>query len=47
MWPGNQPVAKAETNMVIVSLVLCMILILLSAAGHDTPQKAVVKRSGN
>ena len=30
--------------MVVTSLVLCMILILLSAAGTNAPQKALAKR---
>jgi hypothetical protein len=38
------PVEKAVTNVVLASLVLCMILILLSAAGSETPQKAIAKR---
>lgn len=38
------PAEKAVTNVVIASLVLCMILILLSAAGSQTPQKAIAKR---
>jgi hypothetical protein len=38
------PAEKAVTNVVLASLVLCMILILLSAAGSETPQKAIAKR---
>jgi hypothetical protein len=41
------PAAKAETNVVIASLVLCMVLILLSAAGAQNPQKVTVKRPRN
>jgi hypothetical protein len=37
------PAAKAVKNVVVASLVLCMTLILLSAAGRETPQKELAK----
>jgi len=45
-WPVKRelPAAKAVKNVVLASLVLCMILILLSAAGSETPQKELAKR---